>query len=438
MREETLRKIGIVGTGYIGLVTGLGLADFGNKVTCFDVDHEKIEKLKNGISPIKEKNIDELLKRNLENKQITFTTNIQELLENSEIIFVCVNTPPKEDGNVDLSQVISVSENLAQNIKDKKIIAIKSTVPIGTLEKITLIFEKYGKRKDQDFELAVVPEFLREGNAVYDFFNPSRIVIGAENPETIEKLKEVFLPLNAPIVVTSPNAAILIKYASNAFLAMRISFINELANIAEKFGIDIKEVIEGMKYDKRIGKDYLQPGIGFGGPCLVKDLMGLIKMAEKEGYHPSLLISIFEKNEHQIRQIIYKIKFFLGEFLDNQTIGILGLTFKPDTNDVRNSLALRIIKMLKNDGAKIKAYDPLGIEEAKKEIQDIEYYDNPYDVAKDSNCLVILTGWKEFKELDFRKIKDVMKTPIIIDGVNLLDPKTIKEMGFIYKGVGRQ
>jgi len=256
-----LRKIGIVGTGYIGLVTGLGLADFGNKVTCFDVDYEKIEKLKNGISPIKEKNIDELLKRNIENKRITFTTNIQELLENSEIIFVCVNTPPKEDGNVDLSQIISVSENLAQNIKDKKIIAIKSTVPIGTLEKITLIFEKYGKRKDQDFELAVVPEFLREGNAVYDFFNPSRIVIGAENPETIEKLKEVFLPLNAPIVVTSPNAAILIKYASNAFLAMRISFINEIANIAEKFGIDIKEVIEGMKYDKRIGKDYLQPGI---------------------------------------------------------------------------------------------------------------------------------------------------------------------------------
>ncbi|MCX7720296.1 MAG: nucleotide sugar dehydrogenase [Dictyoglomus thermophilum] len=433
-----MRKIGIVGTGYIGLVTGLGLADFGNKVTCFDVDYEKIEKLKNGISPIKEKNIDELLKRNIENKRITFTTNIQELLENSEIIFVCVNTPPKEDGNVDLSQIISVSENLAQNIKDKKIIAIKSTVPIGTLEKITLIFEKYSKRKDKDFELAVVPEFLREGNAVYDFFNPSRIVIGAENPETIEKLKEVFLPLNAPIVVTSPNAAILIKYASNAFLAMRISFINEIANIAEKFGIDIKEVIEGMKYDKRIGKDYLQPGIGFGGPCLGKDLMGLIKMAEKEGYHPSLLISIFEKNEHQIRQIIYKIKFFLGEFLDNQTIGILGLTFKPDTNDVRNSLALRIIKMLKNDGAKIKAYDPLGIDEAKKEIQDIEYYDNPYDVAKDSNCLVILTGWKEFKELDFRKIKDVMKTPIIIDGVNLLDPKTIKEMGFIYKGVGRQ
>lgn len=433
-----MKKIGIIGTGYIGLVIVLGLADFGNQVICLDIDDEKIEQLRKGISPIKEKDIDELLRRNIEKNRIKFTKDIQELISNSEIIFICVNTPPKEDGSVDLSQVISVSESLAKNLKDKKIIAIKSTIPIGILEKINQIFENYGKKKNQDFEIAFIPEFLREGNAVYDFYNPSRIVIGAENPEIIEELKKLFSPLNAPFIITSPNAAILIKYASNAFLAMRISFINEIANIAERFGIDIQEVIEGMKYDKRIGKDYLQPGIGFGGPCLGKDLMGLIKMAEKQGYQPNLLISILEKNEHQIRQTIYKIKSFLGEFLDGQIIRVLGLTFKPDTNDVRNSLALRITKMLKNDGAKIKASDPLGMEEAKKEINDVEYCDNPYDVAQDSNCLVILTGWKEFKELDFLKIKRVMKAPIIIDGVNLLDPQIIKNMGFIYKGVGRQ
>lgn len=432
-----MAQIGIIGTGYIGLVTGLGLSEFGNNVICMDIDKDKIENLQNGISPIREKDIDELLIKNLKNKRISFTLDIKELLSQSEIIFICVNTPPKEDGNVDLSQIITVTHNIAQNIKSKKIIVIKSTIPIGTLEKISQIFDKYEKKKNIDYELAVVPEFLREGNAVYDFFHPSRIVIGAENLETAEKIKELFLPLNTPFIITSPNTAILIKYASNAFLAMRISFINEIANIAERFGVDILEVIEGMKYDPRIGKDYLQPGIGFGGPCLGKDLLGLIKMSEKFGYQPNLLKSILEKNEHQIRQIVYKVKDLLGEFLDEFTIGILGLTFKPNTNDVRNSLSIKIIRMLQNDGAKIKVYDPMGMDEAKKELKNVEFCEDPYETAKDSDCLLILTGWSEFKNLDFLKIKNYMKKPIIIDGVNILDPKLLKNYNFIYKGVGR-
>lgn len=432
-----MANIGIIGTGYIGLVTGLGLSEFGNNVICMDIDRDKIEKLQNGISPIREKDIDTLLIKNLKSKRITFTLDIEELLSKSEIIFICVNTPPKEDGSVDLSQILKVSEDLAQNIKVKKIIAIKSTIPIGTLEKISQIFEKNKKRKNIDYELAVVPEFLREGNAVYDFFHPSRIVIGVENLEIAEKIKELFLPLNPPFIITSPNTAILIKYASNAFLAMRISFINEIANIAEKFGVDILEVIEGMKYDPRIGKDYLQPGIGFGGPCLGKDLVGLIKMSEKAGYQPNLLKSILEKNEHQIRQIVYKVKDLLGEFLDDFIIGVLGLTFKPNTNDVRNSLSIKIIRMLQNDGAKIKVYDPLGMDEAKKELENVEFCNNPYETAKDSDCLLILTAWTEFRNLDFIKIRECMKKPIIIDGVNVLDPKILKSYNFIYKGVGR-
>lgn len=432
-----MEKIGIIGTGYIGLVTALGLCEFGNNVICMDIDLEKIESLRKGISPIKEKGIEELLKRSLENQRIKFTSDIKELTSQSDIIFICVNTPPKEDGNVDLSQIITAFENIASNIKDKKIIAIKSTVPLGTLEKIQKIFEKYGKKKNVDYELAIVPEFLREGNAVYDFFNPYRIVIGAENLETIERIKKLFLPLNSPIVITSPSTAIIIKYASNAFLAMKISFINEIANIAEKVGVDILEIIEGMKYDPRIGQHYLQPGIGFGGPCLEKDLMGLIKMAEKSGYQPNLLKSILEKNYHQIRYIIYKVKDLLGEFLDGYTIGVLGLTFKPNTNDVRNSLSLRIIRMLLNDGAEIKAYDPLGMVEAQKELTKVYFCNSPYEVAKNSDCLLILTAWDEFKNLDFLKIKENMKKPIIIDGVNILDPKLLKNLGFIYKGVGR-
>lgn len=433
-----MKNIGIIGTGYIGLVTALGLAEFGNKVICLDIDEEKIKLLNQGISPIHEEGIEELLNRNIKEKRIYFTTNFQDAVENSEIIFICVNTPSKDDGEVDLSQVISSAKSISKFLKNRKIIAIKSTVPIGTLAKIREIFSKEGKKEGEDYELAVVPEFLREGKAIYDFFNPSRIVIGAEKDYVINSLKEIFSVFNAPIVVTSPLTAILIKYASNAFLAMRVSFINEIANICDKFSVDVFDVIEGMKYDKRIGGEHLSPGIGFGGPCLTKDLMGLIKMAEKSGYEPDFLRAILEKNEHQVRYIVYKVKDQLSDLLYDYTISIWGLTFKPNTNDVRNSLAIKIINLLKNDGAKIKAYDPHGMEEAKKLIKDIKYCNHIYEASKDADLVLILTAWEEFKKVDFLKLKSIMRKPIIIDGVNVLDPQEAKKYGFIYKGVGRE
>ncbi|MGB9858269.1 MAG: nucleotide sugar dehydrogenase, partial [Dictyoglomaceae bacterium] len=264
-----------------------------------------------------------------------------------------------------------------------------------------------------------------------------RIVIGAEKDYVVNNLKELFSPLNSPIVITKPVTAILIKYASNAFLAMRVSFINEIANICEKFSVDVFEVIEGMKYDRRIGGDHLSPGIGFGGPCLSKDLMGLIKMAEKSGYKPDFLRAILEKNEHQVRHIVYKVKEELSDLLYDYTISIWGLTFKPNTNDVRNSLSIKIINLLRNDGASIKAYDPYGMEEAKKIINDIEYCKDIYEASHDADLVLILTAWDEFKNVDFLKLKSLLKRPIIIDGVNILDPIEAKKYGFTYKGVGR-
>jgi UDPglucose 6-dehydrogenase len=432
------KNIGIIGTGYIGLVTSLGLSKLGNKVICMDVDEDKISLLKKGISPIYEEGITELLYESLREKRIIFTTNFEDVVKNSEILFICVNTPPKENGEVDLSQVISSTKSIAKFIERRKIIAIKSTIPVHALSKIREILNKEGKTEGEDYELAVVPEFLREGSAIKDFFNPSRIVIGAEKEDVAEIIKEIFSPLNSPIIITKPVSAILIKYASNAFLAMRISFINEIANICEKFNVDVYEVIEGMKYDKRIGNEYLNPGIGFGGPCLEKDLMGLIKMAEKKEYSPDFLKAILEKNEHQVRYVIYKVKEELSDLLYDYTISVWGLTFKPDTKDVRNSLSLRIISLLKNEGAYIKAYDPLGMDEARKIINDIEYGNDPYDTASESDALLILTSWKEFREVDLKRLKSIMKRPIIIDGVNILDPHKVKEMGFIYKGIGRR
>lgn len=431
------RKIAIIGTGYIGLVTALGLSELKNNVICVDIDEEKISLLNQGISPIYEEGISELLKKNIKEKRIFFTNSYREGIEDSEIIFICVNTPSKDDGEVDLSQIIYSAKELAPYLKNRKIVAIKSTIPVGALLKVRDIFEREGKNEGKDYEIAVVPEFLREGNAIRDFFNPSRIVIGTEKEDIAEILKDLFSSLNSPIIITKPLTAILIKYASNAFLAMRVSFINEIANICEKFSIDVFEVIEGMKYDKRIGGEHLSPGIGFGGPCLGKDLMGLIKMAEKNGYEPDFLRAILEKNEHQIRHIVYKVKEELGDLLYDYTIGVWGLTFKPNTNDVRNSLSIKIINLLKNDGARIKAYDPKGMEEAKKLLSDIQYCENIYETAKESDLILILTAWDEFKNINLLRLKSLLKKPIIIDGVNILNPKEVKNHGFIYKGVGR-
>jgi len=429
-------RIAIVGTGFVGLATGAGLSELGNEVICVDIDEDKIASLANGYVPIYEDGLSDLIEKNRKLGRISFTTDIGLAVRSSNVIFICVGTPSKEDGEVDLSQIISATESIGNFLDNYKIITIKSTIPIGTLDVIEDILKKKGRVKGKDYDLAVVPEFLREGRAVYDFFNPTRIVIGADKENVDKILTDIFLPLGAPIVHTSPVTAQIIKYASNAFLAARISFINEIADICDHVGANVNEVIEGMKYDKRIGGEYLSPGIGFGGPCLIKDLSGFIKMVEKYGYQAKYLSSILDKNNHQIEYVLSKLERLIYGFSDKTIIGVLGLTFKPNTNDVRNSLAIEIIRRLKEKGVHIKAYDPKGLAEAKKYLVDVLLYDDMYEAVKDVNALLILTAWEEFREIDLEKLKALMKNPIILDGVNILDPKKLREYGFIYEGIG--
>lgn len=427
----------IIGTGYVGLVTGAGLAELGNKVICVDIDDEKVNHLREGKTPFYEEGLEDLIIKNLKEGRLSFTTRLAEGVHPSQIIFVAVGTPAKEDGEADLSFVIKVAEDLLPLINEYKIIAIKSTVPVGTFQLITEILERGGKREGVDFDIAATPEFLREGNAVHDFFHPSRTVLGYDNPEVGKVLKKLFSPLKCPIMHTNPATAQMIKYASNTFLANRISFINEIANICEKVGADVVRVAEGMGYDRRLGKGYLNAGIGFGGPCLVKDLKALIKVAESSGYKADFLQSILDKNKHQIRSILYKTKETLGDILYHRTVGILGLSFKAGTSDVRNSLSLKVIELLKKEGANIKVYDPEGMKEAKHIISDITFAHDAYQVAEGSDAVLILTGWPQFKKLDFTRIKKSLNSPIIIDAVNLFDPDTMRNLGFIYRGVGR-
>lgn len=429
-------RISIIGTGFVGLATGAGLAELGNEVICADVDSNKIDSLNNGFVPIYEDGLVEIINKNKRLGRIAFTTDIALAVKSSDIIFLCVGTPSEENGEVDLSQIESATESIGDTLDSYKIIAIKSTIPIGTLELMEDILKRKGRLRGEDYDLAVVPEFLREGRAVYDFFNPTRIVIGADNEKVDKILTEIFLPLNAPIVHTNPVTAQLIKYASNAFLAARLSFINEIADICDYIGANVKDVIEGMKYDKRIGGDYFSPGLGFGGPCLIKDLKGFIKMAERYGYSANYLKSILDKNKHQTRYFLDKLEKLLGGVIKDRDIGVLGLTFKPNTNDVRNSLAIEVIRELKKRGAKIKAYDPKGIEEAKKYLNDIILCNDMYEAIEGAEALIILTAWEEFKEIDLERSKSLMRSPIILDGVNLLNPKRVKSYGFTYEGIG--
>jgi UDPglucose 6-dehydrogenase len=440
LKERILKhevNLGIIGTGYVGLVTGACLAEMGNHVLCEDIDAEKILALDNDKMPIFEKGLHDLIRKNKSLGRISFTSDFDEVIEKSDIILITVGTPPGPNGEADLSQIKMVIQNLSRKLYSYKIIIIRSTVPVGIIEIIKDIFAGAGKLEGKDFDIAIIPEFLREGNAVFDFFHPARVIIGVENMDIAETLSILFVSLNVPIIFTSPIAAQIIKYASNSYLASRISFINEIANICDRVGADVFEIIEGMKYDKRIGGDYFSPGIGFGGPCLPKDLMALIKTAEKYDYNPDYLISILEKNDNQIKVVIDKTKEVLGNNLRGLSLGILGLTFKDNTNDVRNSQAIEIIKALYNLGAIIKVYDPQGIEGAKKLLYGVAFCENAYCVVDKSDALIFLTAWDEFKSLDLNKVKALLQKPIIIDAVNVLNLDKVKEAGFVYRGVGR-
>lgn len=423
------------GAGYVGLVTGSALAEMGHMVNCVDIGSEGIERLQRGIVSY-EQELRQLVEKGIRQGRLIFTTELSQAFIDSKVIFICVGTPEASTGEADVSQLIKAVQDMASLIRSYKLIVVKSTVPVDSLEVVRSILQRGSK--GIEFDLAVVPEFMREGSGVYDFLNPDRVVIGVENARAAQYLDELFRPLNAPLIMTTPKSAIMIKYASNTYLATRVSFINEIANICEVVGADIDEVCRGMGYDKRIGREYLSPGIGYGGPCLPKDLNALINTACSHGYTPHFLKAVQDKNEHQINHIVAKVRNLIGGSLENKTIAILGLSFKPKTSGMRNSLSLRAIDLLRNGGAKVRAYDPQAMDEAKKYIHSASLCSSPYEAVRDSDLLLILTAWEELKSLDWQEIRQLMNSPFIIDGVNILDSDKIKSLGFSYEGIGRK
>lgn len=442
-RREIVLNIAIIGAGYVGLVTGVCLAEIGHKVTCVDVDKQKVMKLKKGIVPIYEIGLEALLKKNLKNKRITFTASIKEATKSSTVIFIAVGTPSKKNGDADLTYVENVARQIAANMDSYKLIVEKSTVPAETGKRVARTIslnlpkkhKKDGKEK-LDFDVASNPEFLREGSAISDFMNPDRVVIGVESKKAEEILREVYKPLNPHMVVTDINSAEIIKHASNSFLATKISFINAISQICNHIGADVLKVAEGMGYDKRIGKKFLNAGIGFGGSCFPKDVDAFIRLSEKSGYEFSLLKEVRNVNENQKASFIRLIEDKLW-IVKNKVIGVLGLAFKPDTDDMRNAPSIDIIEALQAEGANIRAYDPVSMENSKNVFKKVTYCDDPYSLAKGCDCLLVLTEWDEFKDLNFKKLKAAMRQPIIFDGRNLYHNKDLESYGFEYFGVGR-
>ncbi len=429
-------KIAMIGTGYVGLVTGTCFSDLGNSVICVDNDVDKIEELKKGKIPIYELGLEEMVHKNSAAKKLSFTSDIEEAVKTSDIIFIAVGTPPKENGEADLSSVERVSSVIANVMSEYKLVVGKSTVPVNTGKWIKKTM-KIRNTKGIDFDVASNPEFLREGSAINDFLHPDRIVIGVESEKAKNLLCELYKPIDAPILVTDIESAEIIKHASNSFLATKISFINAISVICERAGADVKKVAEGMGSDKRIGKDFLNAGVGFGGFCFPKDLSAFIKIAENLGYDFKLLREVEHINDEQKKGIVRKIRESLWN-LRGKKVGILGLSFKPNTDDIRYAPSIDIISELIKEGVSIKAYDPKAMEKMKRIFPDITYCKDPYEVCNECDALVIITEWDEFRNLDIKKIKKLLVSPIIIDGRNMFDPEELKEEGFLYTGVGRK
>ena len=425
----------VVGSGHVGLVTGACLADLGNKVICVDDDVAKIDLLQKGQIPFYEPDLEQMVYRNVGEGRLSLTTSVEDGVEKANVVFICVGTPQGPDGAADLSFVEKAAKRIAESMDGYKAIVDKSTVPVKTGGWVKRTVQ-LNNRHQHDFDMISNPEFLREGKAVNDFMHPDRIVIGVESERAVGLMKELYKPLDAPMIITNIETAELIKHASNAFLALKISYINALANICEAVGADVTKVAEGMGLDKRIGRAFLDAGIGYGGYCLPKDVLAFIKIAEEAGYDFELLRAVDKVNEHQCRQVAKKAKELLWN-LNGKTIGILGLAFKPDTDDIREAPAIKIIRQLQQEGVKIKAYDPKAMENIRQVFPDIELCQNLYQVAEGSDALVMVTDWDEFKEMDLKKIKGLLNQPVIIDGRNIFDPDEMKRLGFMYQGVGR-
>ncbi|MFQ5594354.1 MAG: UDP-glucose dehydrogenase family protein [Anaerolineae bacterium] len=430
-----MKNICVIGTGYVGLVTGTCFADLGNNVTCVDIDESKISKLQQGVMPIYEPGLGEMVHRNVGQRRLRFTLSYEEGIRDSDFIFICVDTPSGTEGEADLHYVRDVARGVGQVLDHPVVIVNRSTVPIGTGDVVANVVRRH---LEEPVKFAVVsnPEFTREGSAVTDFLNPDRVVLGATDRDHAQAVAQLYLPLRAPIIITDLRTAEMIKYASNAFLATRLSFINEIASVCEQLGADIKEVAAGMGYDKRIGHAYLDAGIGWGGSCFPKDVKALAHMAAIHGTHPQLLRAVIEINRDRRRQVVRKLRNILGR-LEGTTVGVLGLSFKPNTDDMREAPAAEIIHMLQNEGVQIKAYDPVAMDNAHRYVDQVELCDDAYRVAEGSDALVIATEWNEFKQLDLARIHDLMRRPVIIDGRNIYEPDKMAELGFVYQGMGR-
>jgi UDPglucose 6-dehydrogenase len=430
-----MRKICVIGVGYVGLVTGTCFADLGHQVTCVDVDKSKVEKLRAGKMPIYEPGLEEMVRRNAQANRLDFTVSYEEGLTDAEFAFIAVGTPQGSGGEADLKHVRSAAQSIAQTMKHPLIIVNKSTVPIGTGDWVADIVRRH---QPDAIEFTVVsnPEFLREGSAINDFMHPDRIVLGSLDAEAAAQVAQLYLSLRAPIMITDLRTAEMIKYASNAFLATRVSFINEIASVCEALGADVKEVVVGMGYDKRIGPHFLDAGIGYGGSCFPKDVQALAHMAAVHGCHPQLLRAVMDINRDQRRQVIHKLRELLGT-LDEKVIGILGLAFKPNTDDMREAPSVEIIHLLQSEGALIQAYDPVAMVNADRYLHDVTLCQDAYEVAKGADALVVVTEWNEFKHLSLSKLKASMRQPIVVDGRNIYAPEQMATLGFVYRGMGR-
>ena len=430
-------KIVVAGTGYVGLVTGACLSEIGHKVTCVDIDENKVTMMKKGISPIYEPGLDELLKRNYEEGRLDFTTDYKNAYKDANIVFIGVGTPEREDGSANLDYVFKVCEQIAENVENNCLVVVKSTVPIGTNDRVEEFLKEHVKAGIH-IEVASNPEFLAQGTAVKDTLYASRIVIGVESKESEEKLRYVYEGFNQPIVVTNRRSAEMIKYASNDFLALKISFINEIANVCEIVGANIEDVARGMSYDKRIGDKFLKAGLGYGGSCFPKDTKALHWLANDSGYEIKTIKATIEVNENQKYKMFRKAKQRFGS-LKGMKVAVLGLTFKPETDDLREAPSIPNIKRLLDEGAEIVAFDPVGEENFKKKFNlPIEYVKSPKEALKNADVAFIFTEWKEIKNLDLQCYEKLMKTPIIFDGRNCYDINLVKDHNIDYYSVGRK
>ncbi len=428
-------KIAVAGTGYVGLVTGVVFADLGNEVLCVDIDLAKVDAINKGQSPIYEPGLDEMLQRNLEEGRIQATTDLDAATREAEVIFICVGTPPTATGEPDLKYVDAAAATIGRALNGYKIIVNKSTVPVGTGDRVRRIIEQH-RTEPHEFDVVSNPEFLREGSAVHDTLNPDRIVIGADNPRAAMKIVELFAPLERPMLITNLATAEIIKYASNTFLALKISFINAIADLCERTGADVTQVAKAMGYDQRIGHAFLQAGLGFGGSCFPKDVQAFAHTVQRYQLDPTLFQQILSINDSRPVEFVKRIRERLGD-LQGRTVGLLGLAFKPNTDDIREARSLEVIRLLLQAGATVKAYDPVAMPRVQVLFPDVIYCRNAYEVAEDADALALITEWNEFRQLNFERIRSTMRQPNLFDGRNLYDPQRLRKLGFYYYGIGR-